>query len=367
VRDGTLGRVRGLAETARGPVRPGERPVRQRQSGVIGTSFEHRDRVTGFVDDPRRRRGIGTRVGVHERQHQARLRRDDVVLCVLDRLLEVDAGPREFARLHERLAEIGKQLQPSGVVLGKQSRRAAEKICGGGHVAAPECSSARGRELVERAHAELVAVVVERTELRQEAVRLLEVVAEDLLVLGAVAVAVHALAPIGKALVQAGAVALQQSAVDGVADQDVLEAEGILLLDGRPIGPDELLSRQCIEQPAHLVAERVCDEFPHGGAREDEADHRCGVDHGALLGDQLVEASGEQGLDRGRDHDLGDALRCDPAGASLPDDPLVDHHRQKLLDEERVALGGIDDALAHLGLDPDAPEEVVHDPRRVPR
>ena len=48
-------------------------------------------------------------------------------------------------------------------------------------------------------------MVVDRTELCEVAVRLLEVVAEDLLVLHrAVAVEVHALRPVGELLVQRG-------------------------------------------------------------------------------------------------------------------------------------------------------------------
>ena len=67
---------------------------------------------------------------------------------------------------------------------------------------------------------ELVAVVVERAELREVVVRLLEVVSEDLLVLRlAVAVAVDRFGPVGEPLVQRRARPLEERRVGGVPDQ----------------------------------------------------------------------------------------------------------------------------------------------------
>ena len=66
------------------------------------------------------------------------------------------------------------------------------------------------------------AAVVERAQLGEVGVRLLEVVAEDLLVLAG-AVAVHLVGPCHEALVQLGPMPLQEPGVGRVADQDVLE------------------------------------------------------------------------------------------------------------------------------------------------
>ena len=75
-------------------------------------------------------------------------------------------------------------------------------------------------------------MVVERAELGEVAVRLLEVVAEDLLVLGRAPVAVDAVGPLDEALVKRRAGALEEALVRGVADEDVVEAVRLVL--GRP-------------------------------------------------------------------------------------------------------------------------------------
>ena len=85
--------------------------------------------------------------------------------------------------------------------------------------------------------AERAGLVVDRAELGAVAVGLLEVVAEDLLVLGH-AVAGRALEPVGELLVQRGAELLRGRAVGGVADEDVLEAERGLAGEARLGGAD---------------------------------------------------------------------------------------------------------------------------------
>ena len=70
-------------------------------------------------------------------------------------------------------------------------------------------------------------------------------------------------------------------------------------------------------------------------------DGRCFED-GSLGGVELVEASREQRLDRRR--------RRDPLVARLL------QHRRQLLDEQRVAVGGRDDALRHRGVRRPIPE-----------
>ena len=76
-------------------------------------------------------------------------------------------------------------------------------------------------------------------QLGEEAARLLEVVAHDLLEL------VHArrggvLEPVREALVQLRARLLRQRPVGGVADQDVAEAEGVVVAEGRAVGADQV-------------------------------------------------------------------------------------------------------------------------------
>ena len=71
-------------------------------------------------------------------------------------------------------------------------------------------------------------MVVQRAELGEVAVRLLEVVAEDLLVLRR-AFAVDAVRPLDELLVERRASALEDPVVGGVADEDVVEAKRFLL------------------------------------------------------------------------------------------------------------------------------------------
>ena len=92
---------------------------------------------------------------------------------------------------------------------------------------------------------ELAPVVVERAELREVAVGLLEVVAEDLLELDlAAALAVDAVGPVDEALVERRPGALEQAVVGGVADQDVVEAEAASVV---AVGDPGARAASCVE------------------------------------------------------------------------------------------------------------------------
>ena len=111
--------------------------------------------------------------------------------------------------------------------------RGREQVRRGGHVAAHEGAPARGGQPARGIGAELPYVLVGRRELGEEPVRLLEVVAEDLLVLERT-VAVDAVGPLDELLVQRGALALEQALVDGVADEDVVEGAEVGARRARP-------------------------------------------------------------------------------------------------------------------------------------
>ena len=74
-----------------------------------------------------------------------------------------------------------------------------------------------------------------------------------------------------------------------------------------------------------------------GIPRELDADDCRSAEHHALFGSQAVQARDEEGLNARRHGQL-----VSGAGALLAD------HREHLLDEERVAAGGVDDALARV-------------------
>ena len=114
-----------------------------------------------------------------------------------DRVLEQALGVGEVADLEQRLAQLGKEREPPGSSgssseVARSSRFAAAAM-------SPRSNARRpvGGELGRGPLADRARVVVDRTELEQVPVGLLEVVAEDLLVLGlALPVAVDLLGPV---------------------------------------------------------------------------------------------------------------------------------------------------------------------------
>ena len=144
--------------------------------------------------------------------------------------------------LHERLAEVHDDAGARRMPRGQQCRRTSEQPGRGVDVGAPRSPPSGRRETLGGTFTERAGLVVDRAELGAVAVALLEVVAEDLLVLGH-AVAGDALEPVGELLVQGGAELLRGRLVGGVADEDVLEAEGGLVDEARLGGADEILVR----------------------------------------------------------------------------------------------------------------------------
>ena len=96
------------------------------------------------------------------------------------------------------------------------------------------------------------ALRVERTELAQVLVRLLEVPADRLVVLGGVAD--PRLDPVGEAAVQLGARALEQAPVGRVADQHVVEAQHRLAEEPAGVALDQLAAPQRLEPRVELAA-----------------------------------------------------------------------------------------------------------------
>jgi hypothetical protein len=92
----------------------------------------------------------------------------------------------------------------------------------------------------------------------------------------------------------------------------------------------------------HLVGGEVLD----GSAEEHVPDHRSPLSHDAIDRPEAIEPRGQQGLDRGRDRDRADLADQDPATTLVSrKDPVVEEHRQHLLDEERIPLGRLDDLV----------------------
>jgi len=93
---------------------------------------------------------------------------------------------------------------------------------------------------------------------------------------------------------------------------------------------------------------------------EDLSHHRSAPEECALGVVQLIQTGGQQSLDRRRDRNPLEIRRRDPAIALAPDHPIVDQHRNRLLREQRVALGGVDDPRTRGVVD--ASDQVLHEP-----
>src|SRR6266545_3056544 len=202
-----LPRVLGGAEVAQRQVEQAKERPRLGKATLLVLRLEDRDR-------PRRLAlgCLGPALGVGEKLRpegkqgalrlQARVARSGGRRTrLLDDLLH--AG--EVARLEEREGEIREQADAERVVHGRERDRALEQVGGGGHVAAREGLAAGCPERNGGAAAELD---VGRPHLGAQTVRLLEVVAEDLLELAG-AVARHLLDPADEALVQLRPLALR--------------------------------------------------------------------------------------------------------------------------------------------------------------
>ena len=105
---------------------------------------------------------------------------------------------------------------------------------------------------------------------------------------------------------------------------------------------DELLARERHQRVPAESRSASGVQVGDGSASELLADHRCSLDHCALLGVETVQAGREESVDRRRDREIRRAR------------PVLGEHCEHLLDEERIALGRIGDAgeelSAQLGL-----------------
>lgn len=123
-----------------------------------------------------------------------------------------------------------------------------------------------------------------------------------------------------------GALGLRQSFVRRVADQDVTEPVRVAVGEGHALRADDVFALECVERVARALARERNDRV--GG--EEPADDGCDRERVAFCGRQELEARCEQRVDRRR-HRIGRVL--------------VDDHRDKLFEEERVALCGLGDRL----------------------
>ena len=144
-----------------------------------------------------------------------------------------------------------------------------------------------------------------------------------------------------KRLVELGANLLRDRLVRRVANQDVSEPKDVVLSAGGGLREQELLANERHQSSLQRSPELRRRKSGHRGTGELAADDGGPLDHGPLDAIELVEASGEQSLNRRRDRD-GGAVRA-----------VLGQHCGHLLEEERVSLRGLGDPLscARIGLE----------------
>jgi hypothetical protein len=171
-------------------------------------------------------------------QHQRRTlreRRSATHLGGVDRLAGGLRARAEVVLLELRLAQLEEGSRADGSV--RDLGGAGQEPLGDGEVPPFARSFRRGDQAGGRRPPQVLHGLVGRTELGPVPIRLLEVVAEDLLVFGQ-ALAGRPLEPLREPLVEVGALLLGHRAVRGVADQEVAEAERVLAGELRSVGAD---------------------------------------------------------------------------------------------------------------------------------
>src|SRR5204863_1268440 len=122
------------------------------------------------------------------------------------------------ARPDPRIADVRQRHRPARVATIHESDPASQQPGSRGHIAPPPGAPPRPGEELTRARCDRARARVRRVKLDQVAIRLLEVVADDLIVLR-VAIAGRAPEPVAEALMQQRALVLRERLVGDVTDE----------------------------------------------------------------------------------------------------------------------------------------------------
>ena len=245
--------------------------------------------------------------------------------------------------------------------MGERGGRPPEQVVGRGQVASGQGAAARRSQVRRRTPAERLDVGVGHAQLGADVIRLLQVVAADLLVLED-AIARRLLDPVDEPHVELGTRPFQESSVGGVADQRVEEPERLLTDQRLLVRADELLHHEGLERVSYLRLHRRRHQRLDGSAVEDLPDHGAPFDHRSLRRSEAIETRRQQRRDRRRDLQVRKRLRGDPPSALVADGALVDQHLQHLLQVQRIAVGRDGHAIDDLGVQVGDAEQVLHHP-----
>src|SRR5262249_42082336 len=171
--------------------------------------------------------------------------------------------------------------------------------------------------------------LIRRLKPESAAVRLLEVVADDLLVLEHARTG-RTLEPVRETLVEVGARRLGERPVRGVANEEVPEAKRLVAGERRALRPDDVAADERREAVLQQHVGKLGHELAQRAVVEDRALDRRPDEDRALTRRQLLEPRREEGVDLLRDGQLGEVLRDDPTAVLPLERPFVDEHREQL-------------------------------------
>ena len=339
VQDGPLRSLLGLAVLAvQAAAHEGEHIPDPSERSCVAELFEQREALCGQPDQRLRAAlGLPEEVQVRELETRAHLcpalvGRDGRVEGGCQRLLR---SP-DFTRPPEDEPELYKQVAANDLFGIEQRRGARQQVGCAVGVARFRGAQAGSRQPASAVGSEAVGMAVRPSGAHPAPVSLLEVVTGELVLDPALEVQ-----PVDEAFVELRARLLRYGVVGDLADQDVVEAEGILALGRRVAGLDETLVRQ-LEQDApdcrHVDGRR---EVEHGSVPEVATDDGRALEHRPLLFAEQVEATRDERVDR-RGHcrqRRSPALACE---------------RDQLLREQRIATGKLRDLGLLFVLEPTA-------------
>jgi hypothetical protein len=205
-------------------------------------------------------------------------------------------------------------------------------------------------------------VIVEGAQLFQVAIRLLQVVAQDLLELHcAVAVAIDAVGPRDEAFVEHRPRTLQHPLVSSIPDEHVVESKVLLGADRLWLRMNEVLTREGAQDRPELLLDIRGHQLPERVLGKHETRDGRRFDHRALLRAEQVHARRQESLDRRWHGQGGNAGGRHPAPVLGLQQPVVDHHRKHLLDKKGISIGGRDDPSLDLVVEFCLPEQIARD------
>ena len=126
----------------------------------------------------------------------------------------------------------------------------------------------------------------------------------------------------------------------------MVEPEAVVALVERAVGSEQLLPREGEQRAAQPIGLVRGQKLGDGAAVEQPTFDRSALQHRALPRLEAIDPGREERLDRRR-HRLVRSLR------------IVGEHGEHLLDEQRIALGGVDDPVAKRGSDVPAVQQPV--------